>query len=343
MLADLFKNKVVLVTGGTGSIGSVIVEEVLRYEPGQIRIFSRDETKQLELWQRLNSDPRVSLLIGDVRDKDRLNLAMENVNIVFHAAAIKHVYACENNPFEAVKTNVNGTQNVIDCAFANSVDKVIGISTDKATDPTNVMGCTKLLAEKMMLASYNYKGYKKTKFCFVRFGNVLFSRGSVVPLFIKQIKKGGPVTITDERMTRFVMSTQAAVRLVCKAAALMYDREIFILKMPVLRIADLARAVIDHYAPRLGVSAKNIMVTMIGKRNGERLHEKLLTLDEAESALETDELFILVPVNLPQPALHFPGARPAAPQEFSSQNQSYLGLDQIADLLTREAAEIPSP
>jgi len=188
-----FKGKRILVTGGTGSIGSMIVKKLLEYNPKQVRVFSRDETKQFELAQTLNAGIKVNFLIGDVRDKERLNMAMENIDIVFHAAALKHVDSCERNPFEAVKTNVQGTQNIIDCAFENKVDKVIGISTDKATDPANVMGCTKLLAEKIMLATYFYKGNRKTKFCFVRFGNVLGSRGSVVPLFIRQAREGGPL------------------------------------------------------------------------------------------------------------------------------------------------------
>src|SRR3990167_3418436 len=158
-----FKDKRILVTGCTGSIGSAIVKLLLPHKPKAVRVYSRDESKQFELEQELAAESRVRFLVGDIRDKERLNMAMENIDIVFHADALKHVSSCENNPFEAVKTNVQGTQNVIDCAFANNVDKVIGISTDKATDPTNVMGCTKLLAEKIMLASYFYKGEHKTK------------------------------------------------------------------------------------------------------------------------------------------------------------------------------------
>ena len=189
-MANEFKNRRILVTGGTGSIGAAIVKALLKTEPRQVRVFSRDETKQFELMHAIGQGKPINFLIGDVRDKERLNLAMENIDVVFHAAALKHVLACERNPFEAVKTNVQGTQNVIDCAYANQVDKVIMISTDKATDPTNVMGCTKLLAEKLILASFLYKGEKRTKFCCVRFGNVLASRGSVVPLFVNQIKCG---------------------------------------------------------------------------------------------------------------------------------------------------------
>ncbi len=339
-----FKGKTILVTGGTGSIGSKIVEELLKYEPRQIRIYSRDETKQFELLHRLGNRPGINMLIGDIRDKERLNLAMENVDIVFHAAALKHVISCEKNPFEAVKTNVYGTQNVIDCAFANKVEKVIGISTDKATDPTNVMGCTKLLAEKIMLASYFYKGKKETKFCFVRFGNVLFSRGSVLPLFVEQIKKGGPLTVTDEHMARFVMSTTQAVQLIFKATTLMRDREIFILKMPALKIVDLARALSNIFAPKFNRKPEDVEIKFVGKKNGERINEKLLSSEEADYALETEDMFIITPVvgadaESAQIAASYPGAHKTDYKEFSTVDQPKLSIAAIEEILHKE--EVP--
>lgn len=335
-----FKDKIILVTGGTGSIGSRIVELLLPLAPRQIRVYSRDETKQFELMHRLGNPAGVNWLIGDIRDKERLNMAMENVDIVFHAAAMKHVLACEKNPFEAVKTNVDGTQNIINCAFANKVEKVIGISTDKATDPMNVMGCTKLLAEKMMLASYHYKGAKATKFCFVRFGNVLFSRGSVLPLFVEQIKKGGPVTVTDEAMTRFVMSTRDATKLIFKASAMMHDREIFILKMPTLRVVDLAQALINIYAPRFNFKPEDIAIKFIGKKAGERIHEKLLTNEEADYAFETDDMFIITPVigadDEPGFDQRYPNAKKAVAGEFSTVNQYKMSIAEIEQILLKE-------
>lgn len=333
-----FTDKVILVTGGTGSVGSKIVEELLAHNPRQIRIYSRDETKQFELSHKLNNSPVLKLLIGDIRDRDRLNLAMENVNIVFHAAALKHVLSCEMNPFEAVKTNVYGTQNIIDCAFANKVDKVVGISTDKATDPISVMGCTKSLAEKIMLASWFYKGYKQTKFCFVRFGNVLFSRGSVIPLFIDQIKKGGPVTISHEQMTRFIMSRKGAVNLIFKATTLMRDREIFILKMSALTIMNLAKALINIYAPKLGLAASAISLKIVGKKSGERIHEKLLTSEEAEYAVETDDMFIVTPVVGAEEVdkYYYPGATKTVYKEFTTFGQEQLTVPEIEELLRKE-------
>ncbi len=338
-----FKGKTILVTGGTGSIGSQIVELLLPLEPRQIRIFSRDETKQFELMHRLGNPAGVNWLIGDIRDKQRLNMAMENVDIVFHAAAMKHVLACEKNPFEAVKTNVEGTQNIIDCAFANKVEKVIGISTDKATDPMNVMGCTKLLAEKMMLASYHYKGSKTTKFCFVRFGNVLFSRGSVLPLFIEQIKKGGPLTVTDEAMARFIMSTKDATELIFKASSMMENREIFILKMPTLQIIDLAKALIEIYAPRFNRKPEEIEIKIIGKKAGERIHEKLLSSEEADYAFETDDMFIITPVVGADEASfmeRYPNVRKTAQHEFTTKEQVKLSVEEIKKILLQEGLTV---
>jgi len=334
-----FKDKRILVTGGTGSIGSIIVQELLKYQPRQIRIFSRDETKQFELMHQLSSPSSVNFLIGDVRDKDRLNMAMENIDIVFHAAALKHVTACERNPFEAMKTNVQGTQNVIDCAFANKVDKVIVISTDKATDPANVMGCTKLLAERMVLSSFFYKGNKNTKICCVRFGNVLGSRGSVVPLFINQIKRNQPITITDPAMTRFFMSIEQAVQLVFKSAVMTKNCEIFVLKMPVIAIKDLAQAVIEVFQEKNKIKL-DVPVKIIGKKGGERIYEKLLTAEESTEALEMDEMFIALPSLIdPEPGYKFlkdnyyPGAKKAKMGEYLSKDIKKMPIKKIKELL----------
>lgn len=333
-----FYNKRILVTGGTGSIGSMIVRQLLPHKPRQIRVFSRDETKQFELAHELKIAPgAMTFLVGDVRDKERLNMAMENIDIVFHAAALKHVGSCERNPFEAVKTNVQGTQNVIDCAFANHVDKVIGISTDKATDPTNVMGCTKLLAEKMMLASYFYKGTKTTRFSFVRFGNVLGSRGSVVPLFLRQLSLGEPLTVTDPSMTRFCMTVHDAVSLVFKAVTLMRDREIFILKMPAVTLGDLAEAFAQLHSAA-DPKGKKVGIKIIGKRDGERMHEKLLSMEESESAFETDDMFIIVPFKVmaaKADRVSYRGFHKAKMGEYASKDRRKLTIPEIKEMLRK--------
>ena len=334
-----FKGKRILVTGGTGSIGSTIVRGLLKYQPRQIRVFSRDETKQFELAHKIGFPAPVNFLIGDVRDKERLNMAMENIDIVFHTAALKHVPACEKNPFEAVKTNVQGAQNVIKCAFANNVDKVIAISTDKATDPSGVMGCTKLLAEKLILASFLYKGDKRTKFCCVRFGNVLGSRGSVVPLFLDQLKQGKPITITDPNMTRFFMSISQAVDLVFKATKLMKNREIFVLKMPVMTIKDLAQAVREIFEEKNRVKTEGVVKT-IGKKWGEKIHEKLLTAEESLGALETGEMFIVLPSLLDPESEYgffdntaYSGAKKSKVGEYSSEKAKKMSVKEIKKML----------
>lgn len=336
-MEELLKGKTVLVTGGTGSIGSEIVRKLLECGVRQVRVYSRDETKQFELAHRLHNNPNIRFLIGDVRDKERLQMAMEGADIVFHAAALKHVVSCELNPFEAVKTNVQGTQNVISCALANDVEKVISISTDKAADPTNVMGCAKLLAEKLILASYFYRGKKRTKFASVRFGNVLGSRGSVIPLFIRQIKDGEPVTVTDPSMTRFFMSISQAVDLIFKASEMMKGQEVFILKMPVATIGDLAKAVIDIMKEKNNIIV-DVPIKVIGKKAGERKHEKLLTWDESETALEREDMFIIRP-NVEYEISHnfqpeeYPNSRAAEVREYSSKSEKLMSSEDIKKMI----------
>jgi len=325
-----FQNKQVLITGGTGSIGAVIVKELLKYDPKKIKILSRDESKQFELMQEIGKNNRIDFLIGDIKDKERIDLAMENVDIVFHTAALKHVVSCERNPLEAIKTNVLGTKNVIDSALMYKVEKFVGISTDKASDPTNVMGCTKLLAEKLMLTSRFYKGDRKTRFCFVRFGNVLGSRGSVVPLFMNQIMKGLPITITDPQMTRFFMTIKDAVNLVFKATTLMQDREIFILKMPSIVIRDLAEAIIEFMNKK-----GKIKINIIGKKEGEKIHEKLLNEEDLKNVLETDDMFIILPEDREvEPKLYL-NAKQATTKVYDSFNQEKISIKEIIKMLKK--------
>lgn len=345
---EQFRGKTILVTGGTGSIGSELVKKLLEFEPRSIRVLSRDENKQLNLMGELGKKcEKMRFLIGDIRDYKRVNMAMEDVDIVFHAAAMKHVLFCENDPFEAVKTNVIGMQNVINAAFANNVSKVIGISTDKATDPVSVMGCTKLLAEKIMLASHNYQGRKRTKFCFVRFGNVLNTRGSVLPIFYKQIMKGGPVTVTDSTMKRFFMSKDQAVGLVLKAAGMMREREIFIFKMPVLKIVDLAASMVELYASRFNFDPGEIKIQIVGKKSGERIHEKLLTKDEAVYALETDDMFIIVPVighfqNTHDINKFYSNAKKSRVTDYSTEGRRVLTRSQIKSIIRQDESRLLS-
>jgi len=294
-MANIFQNKKILVTGGTGSIGSEIVRKVLNYEPKVIRVLSNDEDGLFSLGQELQGHPQVRFLLGDIKDKERVQRAAEGIDFIFHAGALKHVPLCEYNPFEAVKTNVLGTQNVIEVAIEEEADKLITISTDKAVNPVNVMGATKLLAERLTISANYHKGARKTAFSCVRFGNVLDSRGSVVPLFREQIRKGGPVVITDPDMTRFVMSIPEAVGLVLKAMEIAKDGEIFVFKMPTLRVSSLAEVMIEELAPQYGYDPKSIKVEVSGKRAGEKIYEELLTENEADNAREMEDMFIITP------------------------------------------------
>lgn len=294
-LRETFENKKILVTGGTGCIGSEIVRSLLAYNPKVVRIFSNDEDSTFGMMQELSGRSNVRFLVGDVRDKERLSLAMEDIDIVYHTAALKHVPLCEYNPFEAIKTNVMGTQNVIEAAFSNDVNRVINISTDKAVNPVNTMGATKLLAEKLMIDANEGKGLKKTIFSCVRFGNVLFSRGSVIPLFEEQIKQKKPITITDPDMTRFVMSVSSTVGLVFKATIMAKGGEVFILKMPVVKLGDLTDVVIEKYSEKYGYNKKDIKKRIIGSRAGEKIFEELMTETEAKMAFETDDMLIIPP------------------------------------------------
>lgn len=293
-LFNTFTDKVILVTGGTGSIGSEIVRQLIPYKPKQIRVFSRDEAKhfffQKEIAERYPS-AEVRYLIGDVRDKERLNKAIYGANIVFHAAALKHVPYCEYNPFEAIKTNVQGAQNVIDSAMSYGVEKVVAISTDKAVYPNTIMGITKLLMERMIVSSQHYLGDAPTKLSVVRFGNVLHSRGSVVPTWIEQIKNGGPVTVTDKRMTRFFMSIPDAVKLVFAATEMMYGQEIMVLKMPEKNIYEMAKKIIEEHK----VGKKKIEIKITGAREREKLTERLFTDEEKEFMVENDSFYIILP------------------------------------------------
>lgn len=288
------KNKIVLVTGGTGTIGSELVRQLLKYKPKQIRVLSRDQNKQYRLAEEMRKEPSIRLFIGDIRDKERLDLAFEKVDVIFHTAALKHVPSCEYNPFEAVKTNIIGSQNVIDVARKHRVKKVIGISTDKAVNPSSIMGASKLMMERLFVNANQYMTHSGTKFSCVRFGNVAWGSGSVLPIWAKQIENGNEITVTNQNMTRFLMSTDQAINLVLKASQLTKGGEIFILKMPSIRLSDLGKIFAEKYA-----SKKKIKIRYIGSRAGEKEHEELVDAsDLGRDIYENDEMLIIAP---PQP------------------------------------------
>lgn len=294
-LSASFSQKRVLITGGAGTVGKALVRHILRTEADDIRVFDNNETELFYVAEEFRSDPRVTVSLGDIRDKDKLVKSSRGVDIVFHAAAYKHVILSEFNPFDVIQTNIAGTQNVIEAAFTNGVNKVIFTSSDKAVNPTNVMGASKLMAEKLITAANAMSFDKKTIFASTRFGNVLGSRGSVVPIFVKQIAKGGPLTLTDARMTRFVMTIDEAVRLVIESCSMAKGGEVFITKMPVIRIVDLAHTLIDILGNSSGARPVNIQITEIGKKPGEKLYEELMSMEEMGRAVEMERLFAVLP------------------------------------------------
>jgi FlaA1/EpsC-like NDP-sugar epimerase len=285
----------VLVTGGSGSIGAKLVDRLMTMDPEVIRVFGRDETKQFYQRHPYRNDSRIRFLIGDVRDEARLVRAMEGVDVVFHCAALKHVESGEYNPFEATQTNVVGTQNIIDACLASGVKVMILTSSDKAANPTSVMGATKLLAEKLVTAATNYRGHHGTIFASVRFGNVLGTRGSAVELFGRQVAAGGPVTVTDPLMTRFVMTPERAVELAISATERAVGGEVFVFKMPVARLADLVAGTIEVGARSVGVDPASIATVRIDPRPGEKPYEELMTEEESARARDIGDMYAVLP------------------------------------------------
>lgn len=320
-----WKEKVILVTGGTGSFGKKFIEVMLReYNPGKLIVFSRDEQKQHEMRQTGFQDERLRYFIGDVRDYERLRRAFDGVDYVVHAAAMKQVPACEYNPMEAVKTNILGSSNVIDAALDAKVEKVIALSTDKAVNPINLYGATKLAAEKLFVQSNAYAGGKKTRFSCVRYGNVVGSRGSVVPLFIHQ-REQGEVTVTDERMTRFWISLEQGVRFVIRCLGEMHGGEVFVPKIPSMTVADLAKAM-----------APDAKINFIGIRPGEKLHEVLISEDEARTVIELGDMYVVQPAEAYWFGREWESKGKAIDDEFryvSNKNDDWLTVEQIKEII----------
>ncbi len=321
--------KSVLVTGGTGSFGRAFVEKALTSKAKKVIIFSRDEQKHYNLERHFGSDKRVRFFVGDIRDRDRLQTALRDVDIVVHAAAMKHVPICEYNPIEAVQTNVNGARNLIEAAMANGVERVIGLSTDKAVSPANLYGATKLCMEKLLTAANAYSGDRATRFSLVRYGNVMGSAGSVIPLFRNQMKQG-KLTITDARMTRFWIEMPEAVALVLRGLELMQGGEIFIPKLPTSDIETLAEAV-----------APGVARQVVGIRPGEKLHETLISVEEARRTSDMEDLLVV----WPEFSFHsatLQNVRPGTPvpENFNYSSdiaEPRMGLDETREKVSRVA------
>ena len=324
-----WSEQVVLVTGGTGSFGKKFVEIMLReYRPQRLVIFSRDELKQHDMRAGGFDHPSLRYFIGDVRDPGRLQRALAGVTVVVHAAALKQVPACEYNPFEAIQTNIMGGRNVIDAAIDQGVQRILALSTDKAVNPINLYGATKLCAEKMFVQANAYAGSQETRFSCARYGNVVGSRGSVIPVFMEQ-RKRGRITLTDPRMTRFWLTLEHGVRFVISAVEQMHGGEIFVPKIPSMRLVDLAEAI-----------APGCAVECIGIRPGEKLHEVLLSEDEARNAVELEEMYIVQPSHPWWKRTNWVQGR-ELPEGFrytSDSNEHWLTNEQLQELIDPAAA-----
>ena len=325
----MFKDKTVLITGGTGSFGNALLQRILPTEIGEVRIFSRDEKKQEDMRIALNN-PKLKFYIGDVRDRGSVDQAMANVDFVFHAAALKQVPSCEFYPMEAVRTNVHGTENVLNSAIANRVKNVVVLSTDKAVYPINAMGISKAMAEKLMVAKSRLFGQERTVLCATRYGNVMASRGSVIPLFVQQIKAGQQLTVTDPNMTRFLMSLEDSVDLVLHAFKHGRHGDIFVQKAPASTVGDLAIALQQLFG------AENAL-KLIGTRHGEKLYETLLSREEIGKAEDMGDYF-RVPMDdrdLNYNKFFIEGEnRVSNLDDYTSHNTRRLNVGQVKDLLT---------
>jgi len=325
-------DKTILITGGTGSFGQACLKVLLEhYDVRAIRIFSRDELKQSELQARYAGEPRLRFFIGDIRDRERLVRATHGVDLILHAAAMKQVPVAEYNPFEAVQTNVIGAENVVAAAIENGVPHTLALSTDKAVNPVNLYGATKLCAEKIVTQGNAYAADSPVRFASVRYGNVVGSRGSVIPLFVRQAETG-ELTITDERMTRFWITLPQAVEFVLSRVPMMEGGEVYVPKIPSMRILDVADAIAPDATRRI-----------TGIRPGEKLHEVLLTEDEARHALELDDSYVIFPEFPSWRVEPFTGGA-AVPEGFrysSDANDRWLNADELRSMLPTVAVTTP--
>ncbi|TDU04460.1 UDP-N-acetylglucosamine 4,6-dehydratase [Streptomyces sp. 846.5] len=329
----VLKDSSILVTGSTGTFGKAFIQQVLdRHDPARLVLYSRDELKQFEARQLFRNDPRLQWVLGDVRDRERLAYAMRGVDIVVHAAALKQVDTAESNPYEFVKTNILGSQNVIDAAFATGVRKVLALSTDKACRPINLYGGTKLVADKLFISANHGSASQGTAFSVVRYGNVLGSRGSVVPYFRALARQGMSLPITDKRMTRFWITLEQAVRFVVESLDPMQGGELYVPRIPSMRIVDLAEAV-----------APGALMHEVGIRPGEKLHEEMICADDSERVIRLDDRYVIEPI-APSWDYRRPEAAVTVPGGFSyrsEENDQWLGVEQLQSLLSESPVKEP--
>ena len=330
---SILYNKSILVTGGTGSIGTALVEKAIKDKAKLIRIFSNDENGLYEMESQYVNHKNIEYVIGDIQNEEIVSEIVKNINIVFHAAALKHVDRCESNPVEAINVNIIGTKNIAKSSVNSNVKKFILISTDKAVNPIGVMGATKLLGEKLISAKSSKS--QSTIFASVRFGNVFHTRGSILPRIEEQIKNGGPIMLTDSRMKRFFMTKDDAINLIISAAKLAKGGETFVLKMPLLRLKDLFESMVETLSPKYGFKQSEIKTKIIGSRPGEKLIEYLLTEFEMEHVLETKDFFIIPPLNMPENTKKYPNAKKPKNIESYFKNMRVLTKKDISLILKK--------
>lgn len=311
MSSSAWNNKRILITGVCGTVGKELLQQVINSQPAEVIGLDNNESELFFLTEQYRNSPHIHFFLSDIRDLDSLSRHMRDMDIVLHSAALKHVILCEEAPHQAIQTNILGIQNVIDAALRNNVERVLFTSSDKAVNPTNVMGTSKLMGERLMTAANAYRRGRGPIFASTRFGNVLGSRGSVIPLFKRQIAQGGPVTLTDSRMTRFIMTLSEAVKLVMDSTFLACGGEVFVTKMPIVRIDDLARVMIEELAPQHGFDPDKVEVKIIGSKAGEKLYEELINDEETRRTIELPRYFVVLPAfkSIYQPVeYHYPEA-----------------------------------
>lgn len=293
-IKSFYNGKRILITGAAGTVGREIVKQLLSFRPAELRLMDNNESETFFLMEEYR-DQNVYCFLGDVRDREKVQKLSESIDITIHCAAFKHVILSEFNPFDAVQTNIMGVENIIQASVACGVKHVLFTSSDKAVNPTNVMGTSKLMGERLITAANAVRNSSDSIFSSTRFGNVVGSRGSVVPLFMKQIRNGGPVTITDERMTRFIMTVEESARLVLQSLTMARGGEVFVTKMPVIRIPDLAEVMIEILAPRYNRKPTDLGISVIGAKPGEKLYEELLSEEEVGRATDLRDMFVVTP------------------------------------------------
>ena len=334
---NLWQGQRILITGVCGTIGKELLAQIIQKQPAEVIGLDNNESELFFSTENYRGHDNVHLFLGDIRDSNKLHSLMRGVDIVLHSAALKHVILCEKSPTDAIQSNILGTQNVINAAIDNQVKRVLFTSSDKAVNPTNVMGTSKLMGERLMTAANAHKRSGGPIFASTRFGNVLGSRGSVIPLFKRQIAQGGPVTLTDRDMTRFIMTLSEAVRLVMDSTFMVQGGEVFVTKMPIARIEDLAHAMIRELAPVYGYAPESIELKVIGSKPGEKLYEELMNDEETRRTIELERYFVVLPafksvyenINYSYPNMSAVGIS----KPYNSALESSMTAEQLGDYL----------